>query len=142
MYFGQATSAFSHLAQVEIPASLPSATLLPFRAGNDASGVDDAGRAALAELERGAPPGINVCVGKEWYRFPSSFFLPELPAGGGSEGTAPRVRLQFVESSFGGQLPQHFPEGGLNGKELCAGVGRRRCAPLRRSALFPVWRWR
>jgi alpha-1,2-mannosyltransferase len=20
---------------------------------------------------------INLCVGKEWYRFPSSFFLPE-----------------------------------------------------------------
>lgn len=20
---------------------------------------------------------VNVCVGKEWYRFPSSFFLPD-----------------------------------------------------------------
>lgn len=40
----------------------------------------------------------NVCVGKEWYRFPSQFFLPS------------DTRLQFLKSEFDGQLPQSFEE--------------------------------
>lgn len=61
-----------------------------------------------------APPSVRVCVGQEWYRFPSSFFLPDATpeaAGGGP------VELAYLKSSFGGQLPQPFlaPEtaGGL-----------------------------
>lgn len=38
----------------------------------------------------------SVCVGKEWYRFPSSFFLHS------------STRLRFVKSAFSGQLPQPF----------------------------------
>ena len=38
---------------------------------------------------------VNVCVGKEWYRFGSSFFLP-----------SERVHLQFIKSGFDGLLPQ------------------------------------
>jgi alpha-1,2-mannosyltransferase len=41
-----------------------------------------------------------VCVGTEWYRYPSSFFLP---------GTG--YRLQFVASGFDGLLPRPFEEG-------------------------------
>ena len=37
-----------------------------------------------------------VCVGNEWYRFPSSFFLP---AG---------TRVEFVRDGFDGQLPAHY----------------------------------
>ncbi|XP_068686572.1 alpha-1,2-mannosyltransferase ALG9-like [Montipora foliosa] len=40
---------------------------------------------------------INLCVGKEWYRFPSSFFLP-----------SERWRLQFIRSEFRGQLPKPY----------------------------------
>ena len=40
---------------------------------------------------------VSVCVGGEWYRFPSSFFLP-----------GPTYRLQFVKSSFDGMLPLAF----------------------------------
>lgn len=40
----------------------------------------------------------TVCLGKEWYRFPSSFFLPE-----GS-------RAYFVKSAFTGLLPGRFLE--------------------------------
>jgi len=40
-----------------------------------------------------------VCVGKEWFRYPASFFLP---AG------SPHLRFGFVKSSFGGQLPAPF----------------------------------
>lgn len=40
----------------------------------------------------------NVCIGKEWYRFPSSYHLP---AG---------ARLKFVKSEFSGLLPGEFFE--------------------------------
>ena len=62
-----------------------------------------------AHLARHAAPpldaalGLRVCVGNEWYRYPSSFFLP------------PRAHLAFVRDGFRGQLPAHFsaawPEG-------------------------------
>ena len=45
-----------------------------------------------------AQPGDSVCFGKEWYRFPSSFFLPN------------DMRAKFVRSEFQGLLPGEFPE--------------------------------
>lgn len=42
---------------------------------------------------------LTICLGKEWYRYPSSFFLPNS-----------RWRLGFLSSSFKGQLPQPFSE--------------------------------
>ncbi|XP_051896012.1 alpha-1,2-mannosyltransferase ALG9 isoform X5 [Pristis pectinata] len=42
---------------------------------------------------------VNVCVGKEWYRFPSSFLLPD------------NWQLQFIASEFRGQLPKPFAKG-------------------------------
>lgn len=47
---------------------------------------------------------INVCVGKEWHRFPSSFFLPD-----------DKWRIRFLKSEFAGQLPKHFSERGVKG---------------------------
>lgn len=41
----------------------------------------------------------TLCVGKEWYRFPSSFFLPE------------DWRIAFLESEFRGQLPKPYASG-------------------------------
>lgn len=40
----------------------------------------------------------NVCYGKEWYRFPSSYFLPE------------GFRAKFIKSEFDGLLPGEFSE--------------------------------
>ena len=51
----------------------------------------------------------NVCLGKEWYRFPSSYFLPE------------KMRAKFVKSAFDGLLPGQF-------SEATTGFG-----------LFPTW---
>lgn len=60
----------------------------------------------------------NVCVGREWYHFPTSFFLPD------------NYRLRFVTSGFDGLLPGDFPENvtlqkaasaypkGMNGKNI------------------------
>jgi alpha-1,2-mannosyltransferase len=42
--------------------------------------------------------GDFVCLGKEWYRFPSSFFLPR------------DMRAKFVRSEFRGLLPGEFSE--------------------------------
>ncbi|KAL9129329.1 MAG: hypothetical protein Q9217_002200 [Psora testacea] len=42
--------------------------------------------------------GGSVCLGKEWYRFPSSFFLPK------------SMRAQFINSEFDGLLPGQFSE--------------------------------
>ena len=37
-----------------------------------------------------------VCMGGDWYTFPSHFFLPD------------NVRLGYIRDGFGGQLPKHF----------------------------------
>jgi alpha-1,2-mannosyltransferase len=42
--------------------------------------------------------GESVCFGKEWYRFPSSYFLPN------------DMRAKFVRSEFRGLLPGEFSE--------------------------------
>ncbi|EAS32357.1 alpha-1,2-mannosyltransferase [Coccidioides immitis RS] len=47
--------------------------------------------------------GDFVCVGKEWYRFPSSFFLPD------------NLRAKFVRSEFKGLLPGEFVESKKSG---------------------------
>lgn len=43
-------------------------------------------------------PGDTVCMGKEWYRFPSSFHLPQ------------GVKAKFIKSEFSGLLPGEFSE--------------------------------
>ena len=47
----------------------------------------------------------DVCVGKEWYRFPSHFFLPS------ASNHSVVHQLQFLPSSFSGLLPRHFGGG-------------------------------
>ncbi|GMG16228.1 unnamed protein product [Phytophthora fragariaefolia] len=46
-----------------------------------------------------ATPTVNLCLLKEWYRYPTSFFIP-------SNST----KVQFVKSSFSGLLPKAFEE--------------------------------
>lgn len=42
--------------------------------------------------------GASVCLGKEWYRFPSSYFLPQ------------NMHARFIRSEFRGLLPGEFPD--------------------------------
>lgn len=49
-------------------------------------------QAAVAQRE------ATVCFGKEWYRFPSSYFLPH------------DLRAKFIRSEFRGLLPGEFPD--------------------------------
>ena len=55
---------------------------------------------------------VTVCVGGEWYRYPSSFYLPT------------NSYLGFLKSSFGGQLPQPFTEYGSQEKSLTVQKGK------------------
>jgi alpha-1,2-mannosyltransferase len=63
----------------------------------------------------GALAGARVCVGKEWYRFPTSYFLPErtreavapFPMGRGHTPGGP-AELAFIRNNFTGLLPQPY----------------------------------
>ena len=54
------------------------------------------GRAGTHTHGGGGCRPARVCVGKEWYRFPSHFFLPA------------DAELAFVRGGFGGQLPAPY----------------------------------
>jgi len=51
-------------------------------------------------LERLGNHGDSVCFGKEWYRFPSSYHLPN------------NMHAKFIKSEFDGLLPGEFSEAG------------------------------
>lgn len=55
------------------------------------------GAGATSEEGLGSP-GDFVCFGKEWYRFPSSYFLPR------------DMHAKFIRSEFRGLLPGEFSE--------------------------------
>lgn len=50
-------------------------------------------------MKGSAQRSINVCVGKEWYRFPSAFFLPK-----------DNWKLRFLKSEFRGLLPKYYAD--------------------------------
>ncbi|PFH52224.1 glycosyltransferase family 22 protein [Amanita thiersii Skay4041] len=41
---------------------------------------------------------LTLCLGKEWYRFPGHYLIPD------------GIRVEFVKSDFSGLLPRHFEE--------------------------------
>ncbi|VDN35393.1 unnamed protein product [Gongylonema pulchrum] len=54
---------------------------------------------------------INVCIGKEWYRFPSSFFLPS--SGKSDGGRLWTAELKFIRSEFAFLLPKPYLVGSI-----------------------------
>ena len=52
---------------------------------------------AVNQLEENVQGQTTVCMGKEWHRFPSSFFLPNQ-----------NFRIAFLKSEFRGQLPKYL----------------------------------
>ncbi|KAM9953215.1 hypothetical protein ACTFIR_008278 [Dictyostelium discoideum] len=44
---------------------------------------------------------VNICIGKEWHRYPSNFFLP-------NDNNEIEFNLKFIESDFKGHLPKPF----------------------------------
>jgi alpha-1,2-mannosyltransferase len=55
-------------------------------------GLESPGGASLGS------PGDSVCFGKDWYRFPSSYLLPN------------GMKAKFIKSEFNGLLPGEFSE--------------------------------
>mmetsp|Transcript_14146 Transcript_14146/g.29748 ORF Transcript_14146/g.29748 Transcript_14146/m.29748 type:complete len:583 (+) Transcript_14146:480-2228(+) len=55
---------------------------------------------------------VLVCTAGEWYRFPSSFYLPS------------NAQLGFLKSSFSGQLPQAFTEFGSTNQSVKVQKGK------------------
>ncbi|GMM32228.1 dolichyl-P-Man:Man(6)GlcNAc(2)-PP-dolichol alpha-1,2-mannosyltransferase [Martiniozyma asiatica (nom. inval.)] len=56
----------------------------------------------LADSTEGSNKAETICLGREWYHYPSSFFLNE------------NQRLSFTKSEFNGMLPSDFSEPALN----------------------------
>jgi alpha-1,2-mannosyltransferase len=42
--------------------------------------------------------GLRICYGKEWYRFPGHYLVPD------------GIRVDWIKSEFDGMLPAHFLE--------------------------------
>lgn len=61
----------------------------------------------LQDNVEGVSAPVNICMGSDWYTFPSHFFVPE------------PLRLQYISDGFGGVLPQHFaPQNGTSCEPL------------------------
>uniref|UniRef100_A0A0N5A809 Mannosyltransferase n=1 Tax=Syphacia muris TaxID=451379 RepID=A0A0N5A809_9BILA len=54
---------------------------------------------------------IKICVGKEWYRFPSSFFMPAKITD--RKGKLWETELDFIKCEFSGLLPKYYASGVL-----------------------------
>lgn len=54
---------------------------------------------------------INICMGDEWHRFPSHFFMP-----------GQHFRLQFLRAGFQGLLPKAFDESGWGTRKVPLGM--------------------
>uniref|UniRef100_A0A0K0FA21 Mannosyltransferase n=1 Tax=Strongyloides venezuelensis TaxID=75913 RepID=A0A0K0FA21_STRVS len=54
---------------------------------------------------------VNLCMGDEWYEFPSSFFLPHQIADRFNRKRT--IKLQFIRSGFKGLLPKYYEQGKL-----------------------------
>ncbi|CAG0913032.1 unnamed protein product [Notodromas monacha] len=63
-------------------------------------------RAEKNVVDLSAERNTTLCLGKEWHRFPSSFFLPSR-----------KWRVEFLHSEFRGLLPKHY-EAGINATSI------------------------
>lgn len=70
-------------------------TIVAASAATTGAATEDGSVAAEASKK---PEVVRVCVGKEWYRFPSHYFLPE------------GAKLGLIKSHFDGLLPGEFLE--------------------------------
>ena len=55
-------------------------------------------RYLASEIVNSMASDVTVCVGKEWHRFPSHYFLPD------------QAQIRFTRSEFNGLLPKYFYE--------------------------------
>ena len=82
-YYGAPLALYAELSTTSAPATVPTM---------------GAGRSRSPSLSTTSPLTRLVCVGKEWYRFPSSFFLPA------------DARLEFIQDGFDVRRPARTEE--------------------------------
>lgn len=85
----------------ELPRLLNVTGFLPVPPPN--TNADDLPRIDLSPIKQF---DLRLCLGKEWYRFPGHYLVPD------------GVRVDFVKSDFDGLLPGHFGEGGVKATEV------------------------
>jgi alpha-1,2-mannosyltransferase len=78
----------------ELPRLLNSTGFLPVHPPNTLA--EDLPRIDLTPVKQF---NLTLCVGKEWYRFPGHYLVPD------------GVRVDFIKSEFRGLLPTHFSDG-------------------------------
>lgn len=91
-YHSPLTVAFE-LQSIELPRLLNVTGLLPiYPPGTD---EDERPRIDLTPIKEF---DLTLCYGKDWYRFPGHFLIPN------------HVKVEFIKSEFDGMLPRHFEE--------------------------------
>ncbi|KIY49266.1 glycosyltransferase family 22 protein [Fistulina hepatica ATCC 64428] len=93
-YYHAPMSTYYQLEANELPRLLNNTGLLA-EAPADAT-EDDMPRVDLSPIREF---NLTLCVGNEWYRFPSHYLVPD------------GLRVDWVKSGFDGLLPGHFGEG-------------------------------
>eukprot|EP01138_Halocafeteria_seosinensis_P012776 gb/GECG01013052.1/.p1 GENE.gb/GECG01013052.1/~~gb/GECG01013052.1/.p1 ORF type:complete len:665 (+),score=42.18 gb/GECG01013052.1/:1-1995(+) len=109
LHYGAPLAAWEELFRVSQGEKAPEGALSP-------TGAD---RLLASWGTKPSNTGMRVCAGKEWYRFPASFFLPDQVSPWIYDQNATvvknpvrsgRLELRFVRSGFRGELPQEFDE--------------------------------
>ncbi|KAG7099645.1 hypothetical protein E1B28_001471 [Marasmius oreades] len=93
-YYHTPLSIFHHLESTELPWLLNTTGLLPPLPSTLSHRPED----YVVDLAPIKEFNLTVCIGKEWYRFPGHFLVPN------------GVKVEFIQHDFHGLLPGHFPE--------------------------------
>jgi alpha-1,2-mannosyltransferase len=93
-YYHAPQTIFYLLESTELPRLLNATGLLPIPPPN--TPAEELPRIDLSPIRQF---NLTLCVGKEWYRFPGHYLVPD------------GVRVDFVKSGFDGALPGHFGGG-------------------------------
>ncbi|KAF8527552.1 glycosyltransferase family 22 protein [Hysterangium stoloniferum] len=92
-YYHAPLDVVHHLEAEELPRLLNVTGLLAYLPLDNSNSDENGPRVDLAPIKQF---GLRLCFGKEWYRFPGHYLVPD------------GVDVQFIKSEFDGLLPRHF----------------------------------
>lgn len=108
-YYHAPQTVYYLLESEQLPRLLNSTGLLPIPLPN--TNPEDLPNIDLSPVKHF---NLTLCLGKEWYRFPGHYLVPD------------GVRVDFIKSAFDGALPGHFVESPANGDGFWWRQGTRR----------------
>ncbi|GJJ13352.1 hypothetical protein Clacol_007604 [Clathrus columnatus] len=102
-YYHAPLDVASHFEAVELPRLLNVTGLisLPDTPQYTTSGHEEKPSIDLSPVKE---LGLRVCLGKEWYRFPGHYLIPD------------GIDVQFIKSEFNGLLPRYFESSSGQGR--------------------------